>query len=76
MESHEVKIRRGQAFNLAVNDAVSNKKQQNPKYIYQQYLYYYNLADIVQSSDIDMIQEVLNNPDFDAAIEQLKKAAI
>jgi len=75
MESQETKIRRGQAFNLAVNDAISKLRQDDPKYIYQQFIYYYNLADIVQGSDLDMIQSVLNNPNFDKAIQQLREAA-
>lgn len=74
MESQETKIRRGQAFNLAVNDAISKGESGNPKYIYQQFIYYYNLADIVQGSDLDMIASVLNNPNFDKAIQQLKES--
>jgi hypothetical protein len=72
MESQETKIRRGQAFNLAVNDSIAKGESGNPKYIYRQFIYYYNLADIVQGSDLDMIQQVLNNPDFDKAIKQLQ----
>lgn len=74
MESQESKIRKGQAFNLAVNDSISKGESGNPKYIYQQFIYYYNLADIVQGSDLDMIQSVLNNPNFDKAIQQLREA--
>ena len=75
MESQETKIRRGQAFNLAVNDAISSGKQSDPRYIYQQFIYYHNLADIVQASDLDMISSVLDNADFDAAIKALKDSA-
>lgn len=73
MESHELKIRKGQAFNLAVNDAIHNNEHNNAKYIYERFVWYYNLADIVQGSDIDMIQEVLNKPDFDKAVAQFQK---
>lgn len=72
MESQESKIRKGQAFNLAVNDSIAKGESGNPKYIYQQFIYYYNLADIVQGSDLDMISSVLNNPNFDNAIKALK----
>lgn len=71
-ETQETKIRRGQAFNLAVNDAITNGKQSDVKYIYQQFIYYHNLADIVQGSDLDMIQSVLNKPDFELAVAALK----
>lgn len=74
MDTQETKIRKGQAFNLSVNDAISQQKQNDPRYIYQQFIYYYELAGIVQSSDLEMIQEVLNKPDFAVAIEKLKEA--
>lgn len=74
MESQETKIRRGQAFNLAVNDAISTGRQQDVKYIYQQFIYYHSLADIIQGSDLEMIQQVLNKPNFEAAIKQLQES--
>jgi len=74
MDSQETKIRKGQAFNLAVNDSISKQKQTDVKYIYQQFIYYYELAGIVQSSDLEMIQEVLNKPDFAEAIKKLQEA--
>lgn len=73
MESQESKIRKGQAYNLAVNDAISKGQQNDPKYIYQQFIYYHSLADIVQGSDLDMIAEVLNKPDFLSAVKRLKE---
>lgn len=74
MESQETKIRKGQAFNLAVNDAVANKQECSPKYIYRRFVYYYSLGDALQGSDMDMIQEVIDSPTFDKAIEKLKEA--
>jgi hypothetical protein len=74
MESQETKIRRGQASNLAINDAISLGKQQDVKYIYQQYIYYHSLLDIIQGSDLEMIASVLNKPNFDAAIKALQNA--
>lgn len=72
METTETKIRRGQAFNLAVNDAISKAKQNDPKYIYQQFIYYYNLADIVQGSDHELIYQVLDKSEFADALKHLK----
>lgn len=74
METQEVKIRRGQAFNLAVNDAISKGKQEDVKYIYQQFIYYHSLADVVQGSDLEMIAEVLNKPEFNEAIKKLQES--
>lgn len=69
----EMKIRRGQAFNLAVNDAVARGQENNPKYIYKKFIYYYHLADIVQGSDLDLIQKVIDNKDFDLVIKLLSE---
>lgn len=74
MDSHEMKIRKGQAFNLAVHDAVAASKGNDPKYIYQQFLYYYEMAGLVQKCELDVIADVLDNPDFMAAIADLQKS--
>lgn len=95
METTENKIRKGQAYNLSVQDAnIStlvkvlteialklgveqgrlSKNNLDPKYIFQQFIYYYNLADIVQGSDLDLIEEVLNKPDFLEAVKNLKES--
>ena len=71
--TQEMKIRKGQAFNLAVADAIAEKKQDDPKYIYQRVVYYFELAAVVQVSDTETILEVLNNPDFDKAIKAFKE---
>lgn len=72
MDTQETKIRKGQAFNLAVNDAISSESQNDVKYIYKRFLYYYNLAEIVQGSDIDLIQTAINNKEFDSMTQQIK----
>ena len=73
MDSQETKIRKGQAYNLSINDAVHNGKENDPKYIYKRFVYYYTLADVVQGSDLEMIQEVIDNKDFDKVIKQLSE---
>lgn len=70
-ETQETKIRRGQAFNLAVADAIHNGQENNPKHIYKKFIYYMSLADVVQGSDIDVIQEVVDSKDFDAVMKLL-----
>jgi hypothetical protein len=70
-DSQETKIRKGQAFNLAINDAVHNGQSCNPKYIYQKFVYYHALGDAIQGSDLDMIQEVIDSKDFDKVMEEL-----
>lgn len=66
--------RKGQAFNLAVHDALHYGEENNPGYIYKKFIYYYSISDALQGSDIEMIQEVINNRDFDTLINKLKEA--
>lgn len=73
MESQETKIRRGQAFNLAVAAAIADGEANNPRHIYKRYAYFYSLAEIVQGSDVEMILEVVSSKDFDDVITKLKK---
>ena len=73
METQETKIRKGQAFNLAVADAIHNGETNSPKYIYKKFIYYHSLADVVQGSDIDMIQEVVDSKDFDQVMKLLQE---
>ena len=74
METQETKIRRGQAFNLAVADAIQAGQSNNPNYIYKKYIYFHHLADIVQGSDIEMIQEVVDSKDFNEVMKLLSEA--
>lgn len=64
----------GQAINLAAADARKYGEESNPKYIYKRYVFWSVLCEVIQGGDMDMIQEVLDNPDFDAAIKQMKEA--
>lgn len=64
--------RKGQAYNLAVHDAVHHGEENNPGYIYKKFIYYYSIGDALQGSDIEMIQEVINNSDFTSLITKLK----
>lgn len=66
--------RRGQAYNLAVHDAISHGEENNPGYIYKKFIYYYSIGDALQGSDVEMIQEVIANKDFDSLIHNLKEA--
>jgi hypothetical protein len=71
--AEETKIRRGQAFNLAVHDAIHNNQENNPTYIYKKFLYYHKLADVVQGSDFDLIQKVIDCKKFDDVLKTLEE---
>jgi len=68
------KVAAGQAINLAVHDALHNKKENDPGYIYKKFMYYHKLAAILQGSDMDLIQEVINNKKFDKVMADLEEA--
>lgn len=72
--TQEEKIRRGQAYNLAIADAIQNNEANNPKYIYKRFIYYHQLADVVQGSDFELIQQVIDSPDFDKVVKALAEA--
>lgn len=71
---YNTRAAKGQAFNLAVHEAVARGKENDPKFIYKRYVFYYTLGDTVQGSDLDMVQEVINNKDFDKVMKQLSEA--
>lgn len=67
-------VRKGQAYNLAVHDAIHEGEACNPGYIYKRFIYYYSIGDALQGSNIEMIQEVIANRNFDDLINKLKEA--
>lgn len=58
-DSTELKIRKGQAFNLAVAAAISKDKAGDTKTIYGYFIYYYELANLLQGATIEDIKEAL-----------------
>lgn len=62
----------GQAINLAAADAREHNKESDVQYIYQRYVFWSALCEVIQSSDLDVIQDVINNPKFNDIIEQIK----
>lgn len=62
---------KGQATNLAAADARKNNRESDVKYIYQRHVFWLTVCEALQGSDLEMIQEVINNKDFDKVIKQL-----
>lgn len=57
--SQEEKIRRGQAFNLAVSAAIQDGKPNDKKEIFAYFTFYYELSKLAQTYSIDEIQEYI-----------------
>lgn len=58
-DNYELKVRKGQAFNLAVADAVQRGKQDDTKYIYQRFIRYFELGALLQEATIEELREAL-----------------
>lgn len=63
----------GQAINLAAADARKHDRETDVKYVYQRYVFWTAVCNAIQSSDVEMIQEVIDNSDFDTLINKLKE---
>lgn len=59
MDSHEMKIKKGQAYNLAVADAIHAEKADDTKYIYRRFIRYFELGALLQDATIEELKEVL-----------------
>lgn len=55
IDTHEEKIRKGQALNLAANEAVADKDT-STKHIVKLFVKYYDLAEMLQGTSIDEIR--------------------
>jgi len=59
MTDYDQKARRGQALNLAVADALANKKGDDTNYILSKYVQYHDLSAMVQGLTIEAIKDAI-----------------
>ena len=59
MNDSQIRITRGQAFNLAVNVATAVGKQEDKKYITTIFLMYYDMGTKFQAASEEDIQELI-----------------
>ena len=64
----------GQAINLAAADARQSGRESDVRYIYQRFVFWTVVCDALHGSDIEMVQEVINDASIDTLIKQLKEA--
>ena len=60
-DNRDNQIRKGQALNAAFAEALAHNKSGDIKYIYSKFLYYYDLIQLIQSSDIETIKAALGD---------------
>ena len=63
----------GQAINLAAADARKQDRESDVNYIYKRYVFWTVVCEAIQSSDVELIQEVIANRNFDELIEKFKE---
>lgn len=57
---YSARAAKGQAFNLAVHEAVKSGKENDKRFIYSRFVYYYELGKMVQDFSVDDIKRVLD----------------
>ena len=60
-DNTEMKIRKGQAFNLAVQTAIADGKHHDTEYVTRLFLKYVQFAGILQKSSVPELQEAMNS---------------
>lgn len=61
----------GQAINLAAADARQINRESDVRYIYKRFVFWTNVCELIQSSDLSEIQTVLDDPKLDELMKQL-----
>lgn len=58
-DDYNIRAAKGQAFNLAVNQAVAEGKQKDTKYIYSLFIRYYELGQLIQGASLEDIKKAV-----------------
>ncbi len=61
----------GQAINLAAADARQCDRESDVKYIFKRFVFWTNVCELIQSSDLAELQLVLDDPKLDDLMRQL-----
>ena len=73
-DSTQVRIQKGQAYNLAVQTALANGRGEDNEYILSQFLRHLQFAMLVQKATPDQLAAALENPELLDIIKQLDTA--
>lgn len=63
----------GQSINLAAADARQHGRENDVSYIYKRYVFWSVVCEAIQGSDVEEIQEVIDNKSFDDIIKKFKE---
>lgn len=70
---YETKVRKGQAYNLAVAAAIHEGEHDNVRYIYSKFIYFYDLGTLLQEADIKDLDRVLDSDDVRTMQDTLRR---
>ncbi len=73
-DNYSERAAKGQAYNLAVMTAIAECKQNDNKFILQQYFRHKEFMSMIQGLDDAALVKAVENEDLIAALEALKKA--
>lgn len=73
-KDREMKMRKGQAFNLAVQTAIADGKGGDNEYIIKQFLRYLNFAGFLQSASPEDLAVALKSEKMMLALKELDRA--
>lgn len=60
MDNIELKIRKGQAMNLAITEAIHLGKTNDTAFIYTQALHFMDIIDAFQGASVDTLKEIMH----------------
>jgi len=72
-KSQEEKVRRGQATNLAVSQAIEEGRGLDVKRIFELFYFYYEVSKSLQSSDPETLAIQAGKPELVAATKKFKE---
>jgi hypothetical protein len=62
-EYDDSKVRKGQAYNLAILTAIADHRQHDNEFIIKQFLRHLEFASILQKANIDQLNSLITNPE-------------
>ena len=59
-DDYNIRAAKGQAYNLAIAQAINEGKTEDTKYIYSLFIKYYELGQLIQKASLDEIKQVIS----------------
>jgi hypothetical protein len=73
LDSQELKIRKGQAYNCAITSAAALGKLDDTKFICKEFLRHLQFANFLQKARVEDLVTALDNPEFVGILNNLEE---